>query len=63
MLAGAPRFGGKLTLHGPETVSSVARCGSATVREATVVGLRKTTKTDSRWFKCKGTVVRPLAMV
>ena len=61
-LAGAPRFGGKLTSHGPFSVARVVLVGRGSVRDGDAAARRKTTNSDSRSAKCNGTVVWPFAM-
>src|SRR6185436_19469828 len=60
---GAPRFGGNVIVHGPAIVASVVKLACGRVRKGKDVGRRKTTNTDSRSARCRGTVVRPSAML
>src|ERR1035438_10376928 len=59
MDGGAPRFGWKLTLHGPSKLASCDLVFAGSVREVSLVALRKTTKTVPHGSRVSGTVVRP----
>src|SRR6476469_512384 len=59
VVAGAPRFGWNRTSHGPETVARSVRANASTVRDATDVARRKTTKVDPYGSRWSDTSVRP----
>src|ERR1035441_1196829 len=58
-LAGAPKFAGKLSVHGPATVVSFLSTATDAVRAGDVAALRKITNTDSRSARSSGITVNP----
>src|SRR4051794_7204616 len=60
---GAPRSASKLTFHGPSTSATLDSVIFGRVCEVSLVVLRKTTNTVPHGSRCRGTVVRPSAIL
>jgi hypothetical protein len=58
-LAGAPKFGGKLSVHGPVSAVSLVQTGVDALRAGPAATSLNTTNTDSRSARSSDTTVKP----